>query len=316
MKKLLTLTLSIIYTTLLISCDNDDKSDPILSWSNPDDIKSGSALGDTQLNATSDIAGDFIYTPESGTILSEGNEQVLTVDFIPTETGKYNTISKSVLINVISNGTSSAVFNPDLTYGTITDVDGNSYQTIMVGGQIWMVENLRTTKFQNGDLIPEITDNQEWITQSSAAYASYENQSDLDELATHGLLYNWFAVADSRNIAPLGWHVATEADWIALANEFGGLSTAGGKLKESGSTHWNSPNTDATNASGFTGLPSGRREYTDGSSINAGYNAFWWTSSAYNPDYSWYFQLNYDTGDLIQANFHKQYGFAVRCVKD
>jgi uncharacterized protein (TIGR02145 family) len=137
---------------------------------------------------------------------------------------------------------------------------------------------------------------------------------DKDKIATMGRLYNWFAVTDNRNIAPVGWHVATDAEWDTLTTYLGG--NAGGKMKENGTSHWNSPNTGATNSSGLTALPGGRREYTDGSFINNGYNGFWWTSSAYNPDYSWYRFLNYNDAEVIRANFHKQYGFSVRCVKD
>ena len=298
------------------SSNNTVKLDPEVVWDNPEDIKTGTPLSDTQLNAASDVLGSFTYNPPIGTILDEGDNQVLTVEFIPNETASYNSVIKSVSINVIYNGINDANFNPDLTYGTMSDIDGNSYQTITIGNQVWMAENLRTTKFRNGELIANVTTNSEWVALRSSAYASYENQEDIDAIATNGLLYNWFAVSDNQNIAPEGWHVATQSEWEALINTLGGGGIAGGKIKEAGNSHWNSPNSGATNNSGFTALPSGRREYTDGSFINSGYNGFWWTSSAYNPDYSWYFQLNYDTENIIAANFHKQYGFAVRCVKD
>jgi uncharacterized protein (TIGR02145 family) len=110
--------------------------------------------------------------------------------------------------------------------------------------------------------------------------------------------------------------VATDADWLELSSFLGNENVAGGKLKETTTKHWNSPNTGASNESGFTALPTGRREYTDGSFINLGYDGFWWTSSAYNPDYSWYRYLHYNVAEIFRANFHKQYGFSVRCVKD
>ena len=305
------------FFAILTSCDKDSmKLDPVITWENPEDITAGSPLSDVQLNATSDVSGSFMYTPESGTLLNEGDNQILTVEFTPSESASYNKVSKSVNINVNNNGTSSAIFNTDLSYGTMSDVEGNSYKTITVGDQVWMAENLRTTKYRNGEDIPSITTNSEWIALTSGAYSNYDNETDLDKIATHGSLYNWFAVSDSRNIAPEGWHVATFDEWIQLANSLGGMNVSGGKVKETSNTHWNSPNTGANNTSGFTALPSGRREYTDGSFINTGFNGFWWSSSAYNPDYSWYFQLNYDTENIIEANFHKQYGFSVRCVQD
>lgn len=303
---------------LLSGCSDDDsmKLNPVLIWADPIDILSGKPLGAQELNATAEVAGSFDYTPEAGGVLNVGDNQILTVNFTPTDADNYRSASKSVSINVLPNGTSSAVFNTGLSYSTVTDIDGNTYQTIVIGSQTWMAENLRTTKYRNGDAIPEVSGNSAWVNLTSGAYSNYDNNQDIDHLATYGRLYNWFAVSDSRDLAPEGWHVATEMEWAALAENQGGLSTAGGKLKEAGNLHWNTPNTGATNSSGFTALPSGRREYTDGSFINTGFNGFWWTSTAYNPDYSWYYQINYDFATVVPANFHKQYGFAVRCVKD
>ena len=218
--------------------------------------------------------------------------------------------------NPANAGVSSAVFNESLSYGTMQDNEGISYKTIEIGNQVWMAENLRSTQFRNGETITEVTTNSEWVGLTSAAYSTYDNTTDLDEQATNGMLYNWLVVSDSREIAPAGWRVPTEQDWINLANAIGGVNSAAGALKEAGVEHWASPNAGANNSTGFTAQPAGRREYTDGSFINAGFNAFWWTSTAYNPDYSWYFQMNYDGANLLQANFHKQYGFSIRLVKD
>jgi uncharacterized protein (TIGR02145 family) len=215
-----------------------------------------------------------------------------------------------------TNGVSTAEFNSGLSYSTMKDNDGFSYKTIQIGSQTWMAENLRSTKFRNGETIAEVTSNSAWTGLTTAAYSNYENTEDIDQLATYGRLYNWFAIADSRGLAPAGWHVPTDREWEQLVNELGGMQSAGGSLKEAGNTHWTAPNTGANNSSGFTALPAGRREYTDGRFINNSFNTFWWTSSLYNPDYSWYYQINYDFSSVIVANFHKQYGFSVRLVKD
>ncbi len=304
--------------TLFNGCkkeDNAGKLVPVITWENPADISFGVLLGATQLNATADVAGTFVYTPVLGTKLYTGDNQVLKVHFTPTDASTYDTISKSVYINVLS-GVSSARFNTNLTYGTLTDIDGNVYKTITIGTLTWMAENLRTTRYRNGDTIHLVTGNTAWKNMVKEAYCNYKNSTNADTVATLGRLYNWFAVTDSRNLAPLGWHVATDADWTSLTSYLGNESVAGGKLKETNTTHWVSRNTGATNESGFTALPSGRREYTDGTYINLGYDGFWWTSSAYNPDYSWYRYLHYNVADAYRANFHKQYGFSVRCVKD
>lgn len=317
-KRLLHIAGLLILIYLSCACNSNEtvKLTPEITWDNPEDIKSGMPLSEEQLNAVADVPGRFTYTPPIGTILEEGNNQMLSTEFVPDETDSYNTVVSNVSINVLYNGMSSANFNPDITYGTIVDIDGNTYRTVTIGNQEWMAENLRTTRYRNGEPIALVTSNSEWAALTSAAYSSYENQEDIDALATNGLLYNWFAVSDNQNIAPEGWHVATQSDWETLIDHLGSAAIAGGKMKESGNSHWNSPNSGAVNSSGLTALPSGRREFVDGSFINSGYNGFWWTSSAYNPDYSWYYQLNYDTENIIAANFHKQYGFSVRCVKD
>ncbi len=307
-----------LVTTLLISCKDDaaNKLNPVITWVNPVDINFGTVLTTIQLNATADVPGIFNYTPAIGTKLNEGVNQNLKVDFIPTDPVKYNTVSKTVTINIKPGGTNSAIFNSSLTYGSVTDIEGNSYKTIMIGTQTWMAENLRTTKYRNGENIAEVTDNTAWKLLVTSAYSNYANTTDLNKIATYGRLYNWFAVNDSRNIAPVGWHVATTAEWTTLTTFLSGENISAGKMKESGTSHWNAPNTAADNSTGFTALPAGRREYTDGSFINTGFNGFWWTSSPYNPDYSWYRQMNYDGAFVNPANFHKQYGFSVRCVKD
>ena len=150
--------------------------------------------------------------------------------------------------------------------GTVTDIDGNTYQTVKIGDQWWMAENLKVTCYRNGDAIPNITDGTTWASLSTGAYCEYNN--DINNVATYGRLYNWYAVTDSRNIAPAGWHVPSDAEWKQLemylgmsqseADATGWRGTdEGGKLKEVGTMHWNSPNTGATNESGFTALPGG-----------------------------------------------------------
>jgi uncharacterized protein (TIGR02145 family) len=319
MKKVYFLLFIALAASVSIGCkknENASKTDPVITWENPADITYGTLLSETQLNAQANVQGIFVYTPAIGTKLNEGANQDLKVDFTPTESSTYNSISKTVKINVIPAGVSDAIFNSSLTYGTITDIDGNIYKTISIGSQTWMAENLRTTRFRNGDSIPEVSGNSDWKNLNSVAYCNYENTTDNNKIATYGRLYNWFAVSDIRNLAPVGWHVATDAEWSALTTYLGNETIAGGKLKESGNSHWNIPNNGADNSSGFTALPGGRREYTDGSFINRGYDGFWWSSSAYNPDYSWYRYIHFDVANIYRANFHKQYGFSIRCVKD
>ena len=209
---------------------------------------------------------------------------------------------------------SPIIFNPNLTYGTMTDIDGNVYKTITIGTQTWMAENLKTTKYRNGDLIPNVTDGTAWSALATGAYCWYNN--DVANKATYGGLYNWFAVADTRNIAPTGWHVPTDAEWTTLTTFLGGESVAGGKLKEAGTSHWSSPNTGATNSSGFTALPGGYRLNNGGSFYDVGTNGNWWSSTAYGASNAWNRALNYYFAYAYRYYNNKQYGFSVRCVRD
>ena len=178
------------------------------------------------------------------------------------------------------NGRTTAVFNPNKTYGTVTDIDGNVYKTIVIGNQTWMAENLRVTHYQNGDTIPNVTDNTTWKDLSTDAYCNYNNTTDLDTIATYGRLYNWYAVNDTRGLAPKGWHVPDINDWLILIDYLGGDTIASKHLKEAGDLHWVRFN-EADNSSGFTALPGGRR-YLSKSSSKISLYGDWWVSTEYN----------------------------------
>jgi uncharacterized protein (TIGR02145 family) len=199
--------------------------------------------------------------------------------------------------------------------GTVTDIDGNVYKTVKIGNQWWMAENLKVTKFRNGDSIPNVTDNGSWTSLTTEAYCYYNN--DANNSATYGGLYNWYAVSDSRKIAPIGWHVPNDAEWTILTDFLGGASIAGGKLKESGTAHWQSPNTGATNETGFTAVPGGNRY---GSGYGGGFSYIgndgrWWTSSKNDPGANHRY-LYYAYGGIYTDYSSKSFGFSVRCIKD
>src|SRR4029078_12512714 len=137
------------------------------------------------------------------------------------------------------------------TPATVTDIDGNVYHTVTIGTQVWMVENLKTTKYRNGDLIGTTIPATLDISSESTPKYQWAYKGEESNVATYGRLYTWYAVADSRNVCPTGWHVPSDAEWTTLTTYLGGESVAGGKLKENGTVHWESPNTGATNESGF-----------------------------------------------------------------
>jgi uncharacterized protein (TIGR02145 family) len=196
---------------------------------------------------------------------------------------------------------------------TVTDIDGNVYHTVTIGTQTWMVENLKTTKYRNGELIPNVAGS--WASLVTGAYSWYNN--DVANKAVYGGYYNWYAVADSRNIAPAGWHVPSDSEWTTLTDYLGGPSVAGGKLKEAGTAHWLTPNTDATNSSGFTALPGGYRYYYDGTFNNVGSDGNWWSSTAGDATYAWGRYLFYYNAGVHRGYYgYLQIGLSVRCVQD
>ena len=203
---------------------------------------------------------------------------------------------------------------------TVTDIDGNVYQTVQIGDQLWMKENLKVTHYNNGDEIPTGYSNDDWANLSTGAYAVYDdNESNAD---TYGYLYNWYAVDDDRGVCPASWHVPTDGEYTALSDYLGGTSVAGGKLKECTegscpeSEYWYSPNTGATNESGFTGLPGGAHYYYYGNYRHMGYNGSFWSSTEYGSNDAWHRGLDHDYSEISRRDYGKDSGFSVRCVRD
>ena len=213
-----------------------------------------------------------------------------------------------------TNGKTTAVFNSSITYGSMTDQDGNTYKTVTIGTQTWMAENLRTTKYNDGTDIYLVTDNTAWGSLTSGGYCNYANTTNVDTIATYGRLYNWYAV-NTGKLAPNGWHVPTDAEWETLTNYLGGTSVVGGKLKEIGTTHWNSPNQGATNETGFTALPGGYRD-EDGTFGYIGRFALLCsaTENGLNSARSQFITEGGSNGVMI--NYRKVFGYSVRCVRD
>lgn len=213
-----------------------------------------------------------------------------------------------------TNGKTTAVFNSNVSYGSMTDQDGNVYKTVTIGTQTWMAENLRTTKYNDGTSIPNVTGDGEWENLSTGAYCNYNNTTNTDTVATYGRLYNWYAV-NTGKLAPKGWHVPTDAEWTKLTDYLGGVAVTGGKLKETGTTHWNSPNTGAINENGFTALPGGIR-FNTGTFLSIGEGGVWWSAKECSAANAWY-RIIYSEGSVVgRSDIGKMVGFSVRCVRD
>jgi uncharacterized protein (TIGR02145 family) len=175
-----------------------------------------------------------------------------------------------------------------------------------------MAQNLKTTKYRNGDLIGTTTPADLNITGESTPKYQWAYDGNESNVAIYGRLYTWYTVTDSRNICPTGWHVSSDTDWTTMTNYLGGYE-AGGKLKESGTAHWISPNTGATNESGFTALPGGTRF---GGFSSIGEYGFWWTPSEYSITQAYKWEMHFDDNFVGRYANDKNVGWSVRCVKD
>lgn len=210
---------------------------------------------------------------------------------------------------------------------TVTDYDGNTYNTVQIGNQCWMKENIAATHYSDGTALVDGTEagdiSRDYTTKYYFAYAN--NESNVD---TYGRLYTWAAIMNGaassetnpsgvQGICPSGWHVPSDAEWTELTDYLGGEGVAGGKMKEVGTTHWESPNIGATNESGFTALPGGYR-ISNGTFWGLGHNAPFWSATEYGSSFvsAWYRNLNDHSSGVHINGLIKTSGDLVRCTKD
>ncbi|HPH81805.1 MAG TPA: FISUMP domain-containing protein [Flavobacteriales bacterium] len=208
-------------------------------------------------------------------------------------------------------------------YSTVTDTDGNTYPTILIGNQWWMAENLKTSRFADGTLIPNITNDSEWAQLNTPAWCNYDNSVSND--AVYGKLYNWYSVDDPLNVCPTDWHVPSDAEWNVLIGfldpEFNpsGLGsqsyTGGSKMKHPGLQYWDAPNLDVTNESGFTGLAGGHRHPINSFELK-GQFGFWWSSTFSSTNYAWYRYLRSINNEVGRESPHMRLGYSIRCIKN
>jgi uncharacterized protein (TIGR02145 family) len=196
---------------------------------------------------------------------------------------------------------------------TVIDKDGNLYTSVTIGTQVWMTENLKTTKYNDDSSIPKVTDGTAWSTLATDAYCWYDNDSSTYK-STYGALYNWYAV-NTGKLCPAGWHIPTDAEWTILTTFLGGEGVAGSKLKETGTTHWTSPNADATNESGFTALAGGYRQF-GGPFYLIGMYAVFWSASQLDANRSWYRDMSYERNYVYRGSTNLTSGFSIRCLKN
>jgi uncharacterized protein (TIGR02145 family) len=195
---------------------------------------------------------------------------------------------------------------------TVKDVDGNVYKTVKIGQQTWMAENLRTAHYNDGTSIPLVTGFDAWSTLTGPSYCWYNNDTNNKNL--YGALYNGYAM-NTGKLCPKGWHVPTDAEWVTLGEYLGGYEVAGGKLKETGTERWKSPNTGATNESGFRALPGGFRSF-NGSFGYDRKSGYWWSSTSYTDKQIFFWNIRYKYGYLYKTIEDRTNGFCIRCVMD
>ncbi|MCX6258772.1 MAG: fibrobacter succinogenes major paralogous domain-containing protein [Bacteroidia bacterium] len=195
----------------------------------------------------------------------------------------------------------------------VKDIDSNVYHTVTIGSQVWMIENLKVTKYNDGTAIPFVMDTSAWINLTTPGFCWYNNDAPTYK-NTYGALYNWYAV-NTGKLCPEGWHVPSDAEWTQLTNYLGGVNIAGGKLKEAGTAHWLSPNTGADNSSGFTALPGGFRGLS-GMFYDLDYDCSLWSSTEIDPSNAWLRSLVYGNAQLWQVYDYKSTGNSVRCILD
>jgi uncharacterized protein (TIGR02145 family) len=259
-------------------------------------------------------------TLQAGTLADGEGTLVYTISGTPSSAGSANFAialgGKSCTITIVVDEVTQ---NPTIGKPgpNITDSENNTYKTVFIGTQQWMAENLKVSKYNDGTVIPNVTDNTAWSQLTTGALAYYNN--DVANNSKYGKLYNWFAVSPTtngnKNVCPSGWHVPTDAEWTVLKDYLGGENIAGGKMKEVGTTNWISPNTDATNKSLFTGLPGGFRG-SDGF-LDVSLGGFWWSSSESDVGSASLLLLSSFSGEFNRSyRFYKGTGLSVRCLRD
>ncbi len=240
-----------------------------------------------------------------------------------------NQIVCCIILSIMSYGCNLDLETKYEEYGTVKDIDGNRYSLIKIGEQVWLGENLKVSRFSNGDTILEAKSEQYWQEAGNsikAAWSYYDNKAINYDI--FGKLYNGYAATDNRGICPEGFGVPTENDWVKLEKYLGlshdeidniggrGINNnIGGQLKAKGVFHWKYPNRSATNQSGFSALPGGGRE-TGGMFYFGGYLAEFWSKTEYDNYYdAWYRSLGYDSGEFGRGYALKHHGMSIRCIK-
>jgi uncharacterized protein (TIGR02145 family) len=264
---------------------------------------------------------DTVYIMKSGNVVNKQSIKKTDVDsikFYHLDTLSF--VKNKLIVNKQSikfaDVDSVIFYKPTIgNLTTVIDFDGNVYNTVTIGTQVWMAENLKTTKYNDGTAIPNVTGATAWCTHTTGAYCDYNNTQGNSN--TYGKLYNYYTVVDAHKLCPTGWHVPSDTEWTTLTDYLGGENVAGGKLKEIGTTHWTTPNSAADNTTGFTALPGGYRSYDVRFSFGSvGDFGYWWSAADSYVASVYCRSIYYLDSFLFRSGADKENGFSVRCVRD
>jgi uncharacterized protein (TIGR02145 family) len=272
----------------------------------------GSAItGYTVMSNPGNISGSGTTSPINVTGLTNGTAYTFTV------------VATNAVGSSVSSSSSTAVTPRVCPTSTITDIDGNTYNTIIIDSQCWMKENLKTSRYRNGVSIPIVTDATGWGSLTTGGRSWYNNDSTTYE-NPYGNLYNWYALADSIGLCPTGWGVPTDAEWTTLTTYLGGSTVAGSKMKATGTTYWSSESAGTDNSSGFSALPGGIRYYDGSLTYDGSFDyitdlAFFWSATESDSNTAWIRYLSNLNGLVTRLNSiysSKSNGASIRCLKD
>ena len=290
---------------------------PTLTTSSVTDIRQTTAIsgGDIIYDGGAPVTSRGVcWSPETTPTVADNKtaDGTGTGSFTSSITG----LTANTMYSVRAYATNSAGtgYGSEMTFtAQVTDIDGNVYHTVTIGTQVWMVENLKVTKYNDGTAIPLVTDNTAWSNLTTAGYCWYNNDAPTYK-DTYGALYNWYTV-NTGKLCPAGWHVPNDAEWTTLTTYLGDVNVEGGKLKETGTAHWLSPNAGATNESGFEGRPGGTR-FSNGTFSLIGEYGAWWSSSEITTSNAWLRVLLLSDDRVYKVGLDNDSGFSVRCLRD
>lgn len=340
----------VILMVLLSACKEKENVGPTVSLVTPldgDIIMGGGivpvkAMADDEDGTITELSiyveGEVVETSESSTLVYDWNTADLEVGEYVLSAVAVDDEDESVAVNIWVTLDTPGGLNPDLTYGTVSDIEGNSYATIEIGTQVWMAENLKVTQYPDGSPITQISDEADWneMTPDIQAYCWYNNQIEYSD--TSGVLYTWAAAMNGapgsdtipsgvQGVCPEGWHIPSDAEWKTLeiflgmseldANNYDWRgSDEGAQLKETGFSNWAIPNAGASNSSGFTAVPGGFRS-AQGSFYSVDqYAAFWSSKAEEGSDNAWYRTIHFEREQVYRQHNNMRLGLSVRCIQN